>query len=272
MNALMFKCWNKGIESLLHSDPPQQVRRPRRSVPVHILAFEYLEDRVAPAILSDYPGISFASETAVSSLQYAPPDPCGAAGPSSNIEVVNQAIEIFPNKSTSSGANLETLPAFFESLRGDTVGQLVDPSICYDELIGRFIIGDLELNEGFGSQSGFDLAVSNNSNPTLSPGDWTFYRPLVSEPDGYAADYPGNFGYNADAFVFTLNMFNSQLLTRVQIISISAQDLKDVGDGIKTTDQVTITHNDINAFNLRPTTMHDSKPGDPTNLATPCGW
>ena len=90
--------------------------------------------------------------------------------------------------------------------RTDSGSGLSDPIVTYDEQIGRFIIGDQDVD--FTTHvSAFDLAVSKTNNPTtLSTADWTFYKITTTE-SGYDADYPGNFGYNHDALVFTLNMF-----------------------------------------------------------------
>src|SRR5439155_9995461 len=101
---------------------------------------------------------------------------------------------------------------------------LSDPVVAYDELIGRFIVGDTDVN--FSTHvSSFDLAVSKSNNPTtLSASDWTFYKINTTE-SGFDADYPGNFGYNHDAFVFTLNMFGVTSGGHVQVVAVSANDL-----------------------------------------------
>src|SRR5438045_3978308 len=68
-----------------------------------------------------------------------------------------------------------------------------------------------------------DFAVSRSSNPTtLSAADWAFYKINTTE-SRYDTDYPGNIGYNADAVVFTLNMFGSA--SHVQVVSLKAADL-----------------------------------------------
>src|SRR5206468_134896 len=92
--------------------------------------------------------------------------------------------------------------------RDDAGSSIGDAFVAYDELIGRFVVGDMDYD--FGTHvNAFDLAVSRSSNPTtLSAADWAFYKINTTEA-GYDTDYPGNAGYNADAFVFTLNMLGT---------------------------------------------------------------
>ncbi|PYK07789.1 MAG: hypothetical protein DME61_11935, partial [Verrucomicrobia bacterium] len=72
-------------------------------------------------------------------------------------------------------------------------------------------------------------------------------------------DYPGNFGYNHDAFVFTLNMFPPSGSGHTQIVSINSSDLV---NGVAQT-QLHVYKKDFDTFSMRPTTMHDSVAGDP---------
>src|SRR5205823_11904953 len=99
-----------------------------------------------------------------------------------------------------------------------------DPIVTDDEPIGRFIVGDQDVN--FNTHvSAFDIAVSRTNNPaTLSATDWKFYK-IVTTQSGFDADYPGNFGYNHDAFVFTLNMFGVTGGGHVQVVAVNATDL-----------------------------------------------
>src|SRR5207245_234411 len=105
--------------------------------------------------------------------------------------------------------------------------------------------------------STFDIAVSKSNNPTsLSTSDWTFYR-IVTTESGFDADFPGNFGYNHDAFVFTLNMFGVSGGGHCQIVSVKNADLQSgaASPGL--------FKNDLADFSDRPTTMHTSVAGDP---------
>src|SRR5262249_8802013 len=144
----------------------------------------------------------------------------------------------------------------------DSGSGLSDPIVTYDEQIGRFIVGDQDVN--FNSHvSAFDIAVSRSNNPTtLSASDWKFYKIITTE-SGYDADYPGNFGYNHDAFVFTSNMFGP--LGHVQVVGVNAADLMNAVASPQT------AKNDLNDFSVRPTTMHDSVAGDPMWMVTEHG-
>src|SRR5262249_36401113 len=148
--------------------------------------------------------------------------------------------------------------------RADSGSGLSDPIVAYDEKIQRFIIGDQDVN--FSSHvSAFDLAVSKSNNPaTLSAADWTFYK-ITTTQSGYDADYPGNFGYNHDAFVFTLNMFGVTGPGHVQVVAVKATALMNAAASPQ------VTRNNVNDFSLRPTTMHDSVAGDPMWLVTEHG-
>src|SRR5205823_1360755 len=86
--------------------------------------------------------------------------------------------------------------------------------------------------------------------------------------DDYDADYPGNFGYNHDVFVFTLNMFNnsSSGTFHVQVDAIDLAALTATKPSLK------INHQDIVDASLRPTVMHDSVAGDPMWLLSETGY
>ncbi len=211
-----------------------------------------------------YTGLSFNS-----SGGYVPPDTCGAAGPFGYVETVNQAVALYTPKDTGAGSFTDSLSHFFFSTGGlsrtDSGSGLSDPIVCYDELNSRYIIGDQDVN--FSSHlSSFDLAVSKTNNPTsLTAADWKFYKINTTE-SGFDADYPGNFGYNADAFVFTLNMFPvSSGSGHVQIVSVQASDLANA------VASPLVARNDLADFSVRPTTMHDSITGDPMWFVTEHG-
>ncbi len=228
-----------------------------------------MEDRTVPAISilnnggNGYAGLSFGQ-----SGGYVPPDTCGAAGPSVYVETVNQALAIYNPKGTGASALRDTLAHFFFTTgglaRADSSSGLSDPIVAYDEQIGRFIVGDQDVN--FNTHvSAFDIAVSKTSNPTtLSSSDWTFYK-IVTTESGFDADYPGNFGYNHDAFVFTLNMFGVAGGGHAQIVTINTTDLANAVP----TPQLFKT--DLADFSVRPTTMHDAVAGDPMWFVTEHG-
>jgi hypothetical protein len=203
-----------------------------------------------------------------SSGGYVPPDTCGAAGPSAYVETVNQTLGIYNPKATGASLVSDSFTHFWFTTGGltkvDSGSFSSDPIVVYDELIGRFIVGDQDVDSST-LVSKFDLAVSKSNNPaTLGTSDWAFYQITTTE-SGLDADYPGNFGYNADAFVFTLNMFSGNSIAHAQVISVSAADLQNAVASPQ------IFHNDLSAANVRPTTMHDSVAGDPMWLVTEHG-
>src|SRR5262249_49550890 len=97
--------------------------------------------------------------------------------------------------------------------------------------------------------------------------DWKFYQINTTEV-GFDAKYPGNFGYNRDGFVFTLNMFNA-FGSDVHDLVV-AIDSNDLAIGVP---QATsrVYRNELNVANARPTTMHGSLTGDPMWLLTEHG-
>jgi uncharacterized repeat protein (TIGR01451 family) len=248
-------------------------RRGPRTTPSPIrrrpLRLERLEDRTVPTVNilngGGATGLNFYSST--DSLgNYVPPDTNGAAGPSAYVETVNQAIELFPTKGSSANGIRDALDHFFYTTgglsRADSGSRPGDPFLAYDELIGRFVVGDMDFDGSTGVDA-FDLAVSRSSNPTsLSAADWAFYKINDTEA-GVGTDYPGNIGYNADAFVFTLNMLGSN--SHVQVVSIKSADLANA------VASPLIVKNDLGDISVRPTTMHGSVAGDPMWFVTEHG-
>ena len=210
-----------------------------------------------------YPALDFNA-----SGGYTPPDTSGAAGTSAYVETVNQAVALYPNKATGAAPLTTPLSTFWFSTGGlahaDTGSGLSDPIVTFDDQIGRFIVGDQDVD--FTTHvSRFDFAVSTTGTPGgLSAADWTFYQFNTTEA-GYDADYPGNFGYNHDAFVFTLNMFGST--NHAMVVSVSQADLA----ANAAPSALHAYKNDLNDASLRPATMHDSVAGDPMWLVTEHG-
>src|SRR5260370_31632830 len=162
------------------------------------LQLELLETRLAPAVsvINNFDGLVQGGSV--------PPDTCGAAGPFSYVETVNSAVSIF-NKNTGGTIASDGLGHFLFTTGGITpVGGLRDATMSFDEITGQFIVADMDINATDGSA--LDIAVSKTSNPTaLDTANWTFYQ-INTHETNESADYPGNMGYNADAFVFTYNM------------------------------------------------------------------
>jgi hypothetical protein len=270
-------------------------RRGRRRVPSlvrpSLLRLEALEDRITPnvTLITSYAGLNN-SDNSDTSIR--PPDTNGAAGTVSYIETANQVVRLFPNKNNSGGAITSPLKTFFtDTTSGGSLpttwksGNVTqshptfsDPIIVWDEQISRFVVGDQLIDENsngasVGPVSAFYLAVSKSATPvSLTNNDWTFYAIDVTEDtDGgyltdYFADYPGNFGWNHDSFVFTLNMYplSGNGITHVEIGSVSIQDLQ---SGVS---QANLHYykNDLNGVSDRPTVMHDSVTNDPMWLVS----
>jgi len=258
----LFQQWLKSLTSR----SGLRTRRRVRSFPFGIQTLEVrtlLSVSVLNNAASGYAALSFNQ-----SGGYVPPDTDGAAGPSAYVETVNQTVALYTNKSTGAGAVTDSLSHFMFTTggltRADSVSGQSDPVITYDNLIGRFIIGDQDI-DFTNHVSAFDVAVSKTNNPTsLSAADWNFYKITTTE-SGFDADYPGNFGYNHDAVVYTLNMFGVSGGGHVQVISLNATDLMNGAASPQ------IAKNDLNDFSVRPTTMHDSVAGDPMWLVTEHG-
>jgi hypothetical protein len=175
-----------------------------------------------------------------------PPDTTGAAGPTVVIEDVNSALTIF-NKATGAFMSRQSLSSFYAPLGG--VLSLSDPVIFYDDLAGRFVIADLDYNGS--SQSRLDVAFSNDSDPANG---FTYQRYNMNDGIGGFdfADYPKG-GYNADAYVFSFNMFPNSGGNHVDTLAI---DKSNFANSFR-----------VNAgsshFTLAPAVMHGANPGDP---------
>jgi uncharacterized repeat protein (TIGR01451 family) len=238
------------------------------------LSVERLEDRTVPSIsVLNNGGNGYAALNFNQSGGYIPPDTSGAAGPSSYVETVNQAVALYGNKATGTSATTAALSTFWFTTGGlahaDSGSGLSDPVVTYNDQIGRFVVADQDVN--FNTHvSRFDVAVSKTSSPaSLGTADWTFYQVNTTQANE-DADYPGNIGYNQDALVFTLNMFavgGTSGTNHVQVISINNADLA----GNVSQSSLHIYQNNINDFAVRPTTMHSSVAGGPMWLVTEHG-
>ncbi len=245
--------------------------RPARATRSRRPELEGLEGRVVLSVTiaaTNNSGHGYAALDFNQSGGFTPPDTSGAAGPSAYVETVNQAVALYGSKASGTPAVTSSLSNFWFTTGGlahaDGGSGLSDPITAYDDQIGRFIIGDQDVN-GTTHVSTFDIAVSKTSSPTtLGTSDWNFYRISTTET-GYDADYPGNFGYNHDAFVFTMNMFGTS--NHAMVVSVSHADL---AAGVAQA-SLNVYRNDVSDFSLRPTTMHDSVAGDPMWLLSEHG-
>ena len=247
------------------SRPPQAASRTLRS---RRPSLERLENRTVLSVAiaaSNNGGLGYTGLDFNQSGGYTPPDTNGAAGPTSYVETVNQTVALYGQKATGTPASTSPLSTFWFTTGGlahaDGGSSLSDPIVAYNDQIGRFIVGDQDVN--FNTHvSTFDFAVSKTSNPTtLTKTSWTFYQIKTTE-SGFDADYPGNFGYNHDAFVFTLNMFGVVGGGHVQVVSVNNADLASgVAQSSSTSTRTTST------------TLACGPPSCTTRPpATRCGW
>ena len=212
---------------------------------------------------------------------FVPPDTQGAAGSGSTyIQTVNQTLAIYNKNTGAMIGSTDNFDNFLYTQGGltqtDAGSTLSDPIIVWDDQIGRFIVGDQDVD--FTTHvSNFDIAVSKSADPaTLTAADWNFFQVSTTETiagghnDDYDADYPGNFGYNHDVFVFTLNMFGTgdNGLTATNHVQVNAIDIAAL---TAPTPSLVLNQKDVNDFSLRPTVMHDSVAGDPMWLISEAG-
>jgi uncharacterized repeat protein (TIGR01451 family) len=268
MTSTTWRSWLKRFSRPLPAGrrPRPAPGKPRRGRPW----LEQLEDRLVPSVTiapTNNNGNGYAALDFNHSGGYTPPDTNGAAGPTSYVETVNQTVALYSPKATGASAFTSSLGTFWFTTgglaRADGGSGLSDPVVTYDDQIGRFVVADQDVD--FSTHvSRFDFAVSKTGSPaTLGAADWSFYQVNTTE-SGFDADYPGNFGYNHDALVFTLNMFGVSGGGHCQVVSVSHVDL---AGGVAPH----VFQNDLNDFSVRPAVMHDSVAGDPMWLVTEHG-
>jgi hypothetical protein len=126
-----------------------------------------------------------------------PPDPELAVGPDHLIAVVNIAFEIY-NKQGQILQQNTTFSSLFTGVTGcNTLGNLFDPNVLYDEQANRFFMG-------IASAAGYYCtAVSASGNPN---GTWYRYRFATNNAGGFF-DYP-HAGIGRDAIYLGGNIFN----------------------------------------------------------------
>jgi hypothetical protein len=225
-------------------------------------------------MLSRYQGLNFSQSGPYQGINELTPNPQGAAGPDSYVEAINQSVAIF-SRTTGTSIQTDSLPDFFKNVGGlqhAFFGQYIDPAVVWDDQIQRFIIVDLDVDGSFNNpivtqhKSYLDIAVSTSADPTtLTAADWNFYQVATTEDQNGAyfdPQFTGNLGWNNDALVATLNMYNtSGIENHVQVDTISLNALTTAGTTL--TEGTNAFQFDYTGANLRPTVMHDSKAGDP---------
>ncbi len=265
----MLFSWNPRRKRPPTTPPRSPRRKPFRPT------LERLEDRRVLTILlnSSYTGLDSAAAGGGE-----PPDSNGAAGPTSYIETVNQTLAIYSPKASGTQLASDSFDDFWFTQgglpRASSSSGLSDPVIIYDDQpgVGRFVIGDQDV-DFTNHVSRFDIAVSKTSDPaSLTAADWNFYS-IVTTETNEDADYPGNLGFNHDAFVFTLNMFAVSGTSGTNHVQVNSVNIQDLVNGVPPA-SLGAFQNDFNGFSLRPTTMHDDTqtgPGDPMWLIEESG-
>ena len=204
---------------------------------------EFLESRDLLSV-----SVSLA-QSGIGSTGFVPPDTIGAAGPNHFVEAVNLTMNIY-NKSGSL-VRSQTFGSFFSSLPGRLANQS-DPFVTYDTYLNKWVVGVIDYS---GSASGLEFAQSNTNDPT---GAWTLRRYDMTHDSvsgTYLDDFP-RFGYNADAYVVTFNMFpNPSGSQHVDSLSIDKSTLAGFVHAFPTT-QVAIP-------GMSPAVIHDGAAGGP---------
>ncbi len=144
-----------------------------------------------------FPGPDILDCCASTNQATVPPDPELAAGPNHLIAVVNIAFEIY-NKQGQILKQNTTFSSFFSGIDDcDSLGDLFDPNVLYDESTNRFFLG-IASSQGF-----YCAAVSATSNPL---GTWNRYKFKTDNSGGFF-DYP-HAGIGRDAIYMGGNIFN----------------------------------------------------------------
>lgn len=146
---------------------------------------------------SRFPGIT--------NTGWVPPDPHIAVGPNHIVQVVNSSIAFF-DKATGNKQFEQTLSAggFWSGVSG--VGSFVfDPKVIYDPDSQRFIVLSLDV-DFTNSVSGYEIAISDDSNPNGTWFRYYFDNTVTSGSDKFWGDYP-SMGVNEDYVAVSCNMF-----------------------------------------------------------------
>jgi hypothetical protein len=173
---------------------------------------EALEDRrlMSVNVMTKFDGMrydDFAPSTP--SITYPTANPSLAAGPKYLVETVNAAIA-FINKSTGQKIYEKSIHDFFASLNPHAPDFIYNPTVTYDEPLGRFVAVVMD-NPDSGTApvygSYLDVAVSKTSDPGFGPTGWTFTQLDVAQGSIAKGGVP-KIGWNYDSLVVSLGMNN----------------------------------------------------------------
>ncbi|MGC8639007.1 MAG: Ig-like domain-containing protein, partial [Isosphaeraceae bacterium] len=184
-----------------------------------------------------------------------PPDTNLAAGPNDVVESVNEAIAIY-NKSTGALVSSESLPSLFSGFDSGGGSGMFDPSVMYDSQAGRFVVV-AQVDDSSNHKSYVDLAVSNSSDPTQG---FTERQQIeVDEGGNYWVDN-GKLGGNADAYVFTGNLYTfSGAYAQELVLTVDKSSVLDQNSATLTDYLVNRSGN----FSMIPARMQGSASGGP---------
>jgi hypothetical protein len=255
---MFFTQWRSWINRKFGTSSRGQCRSQQSQTTTSKPQVTVLEDRCLLAVNVLQPH-TFTGLPRVDNAQ--PPDTIAAAGPSHIVEMVNTSIAFF-DKAKGDKIFQQDFSTFFARVKAGPLANFFDPVVTYDESAGRFVVAALEKDDK--AQKGFiDFAVSNDSNP--QNGFTEMHRFEDTEKEAGTplwGDYP-KLGRNADAVVFTLNMYafsKESDFHHVQVITIGKSSLLDADPSTLT---VFRTDRPQRNFTLAAATMHDSAPGDP---------
>jgi hypothetical protein len=128
----------------------------------------------APSVGASWPGLS--------DPMVSPPDPNGAIGPSSYVEIINDKFAIY--RRTGAVINAATMAA----LTGDS-GPLSDPMVLWDPNTQRFYYNIWNVAAAGGTNT-MDFGFSKTSNPTSIPGSFCNYGAGFGYSSAEVPDYP----------------------------------------------------------------------------------
>jgi hypothetical protein len=225
---------------------------------------EALEDRrlMSVNVMTKFNGIRYDDfAPSNSSITYPTADPSLAAGPKYLVETVNSAIA-FIDKSTGKKIYEKSIRDFFASLNPHAFDYLYNPTVTYDELLGRFVVVVVDNPVSVvGSTvygSNLDVAVSKTSDPGSGSGGWTFTQVDIALGSIAKGGNP-KIGWNYDSLVVSLGMSDGTLTHSNKVVAFDSSTLKNTNPG--TWKYYVDTRQDPNLF--VPATMHGSRHGDP---------
>ncbi|HEX9235700.1 MAG TPA: hypothetical protein VF972_05430 [Actinomycetota bacterium] len=136
-----------------------------------------------------------ASWKGVASSGVSPPDPNGAIGPNSYVEVVNQKMGIYSRTgSLITSATLRTLTGHLQDS---------DPMVLWDPDTQRFYYNVLNV-----ANATMDFGFSKDSNPNSIPGSWCRYIASYGYSSSSVPDYP-KLGQTKDFVLVGVNFYPS---------------------------------------------------------------